>query len=364
MVTAMVTGARSDDTLSLFRESVRGTLERRWPPDRALALGDDSAALTSLWREAGAQGWIAAASAGDGGGLSAALVVLEELGRAHCPLPLLDSAVVAAAALRNAPAAIADEWRSQLDEGSAALAVGLGDQGGDQGGGGAAATLLAGPSPATVSGRFRFIEVSPGTTHILVVAEPGPVAALVSVSAKGVTLTSTPGMAAPPLCDVELCDAEAGVWEIDATVVDDMAALGRLGCCARALGAAQRAHELAVDHAKTRQQFGSPIGRFQAIQHRLADGRTLLDASRLLIERAAASRDAGGRHWRMEVSAATAFAGPSLRRVVRDVQHVLAGVGYIEEHEAPRHFRQVHADTVRYGGAAAGREELAAFALD
>jgi alkylation response protein AidB-like acyl-CoA dehydrogenase len=363
-VTAVAGTAGSDDTLSLFRDSVRGTLERRWPPDRALDLAADPSAIASMWREAASQGWIAAASGSDGGGLGVALVVLEELARAHCPLPLLDSAVIAAPALAPAPEAIAEEWRARLGDGGAALAAGLGEHSGDVGAGSVAATLLAGTSPATLRGRLRFVEAPPGTTHLLVVADPGPLAALVELQAAGIRLTPTPGMAAPPLCDVDFEGAEAAVWEIDAGIVDDMRRLGRLGCCARALGAAQRALDLAVEHARGRQQFGSPIGRFQAIQHRLADGRTLLDATRLLLDRAAASRDADDDRWRMEASAATAFAAPSLRRVVRDVQHVLAGVGYIEEHEAPRHFRQVHADTVRFGGAAAGREELAAFALD
>jgi alkylation response protein AidB-like acyl-CoA dehydrogenase len=148
------------------------------------------------------------------------------------------------------------------------------------------------------------------------------------------------------------------------SVLTDMQGLLRLGCIARALGAAGRSFELAVDHARTRQQFGSPIGHFQAVQHRLSDGAIALDASRLLLRRAAAARDSGEPRWRDAADAACAYAAPALRRVTRDAQHVLAGVGYMEEHEAPRHFRRVFADTVRFGGAAAARARLGAASLE
>lgn len=355
--------APPDETLTLFRESVRGTLERRWPADRALALSQDTAAVIAMWQEAGTQGWIAAASGSEGPGLSVALVVVEELGRAHCPLPLLDSAIVAGPALDRAMAPQVAELRTRLHAGGAMLAAGLGEAGGDRGAGSVIARM-SGDGRATLGGALRYVEGAQRATHLLVAAEPGPVVALVEAGDRGVRLTGTPGMADPQLADVGFDDAASLAWEVDTAVLDDMARLGRLGCCARALGAAQRALDLAVEHARNRQQFGSPIGRFQAVQHRLADCRGLLDGSRLLIARAATSRDAGASGWRTEASAATAFAGPALRRVAREVQHVLAGVGYVEEHEAPRHFRQVHADTLRFGGAAAARAELAAFTLD
>ncbi len=58
-----------------------------------------------------------------------------------------------------------------------------------------------------------------------------------------------------------------------------------------------------------------------------------------------------------------AFAGPALRRVSLETQHTFGAIGYAEEHEAPRHFRRVHADLTRFGGVSRARAELADFLL-
>lgn len=349
--------AHGDDTLVLFRESVRGLLERRWPAERALELGADAEAVGRMWDEAAAQGWVDLGRA-DGsetapvGTTLAALVVVEELGRAACPLPMVDTVLVAGPALAAGPGAAAGE----------PLAAALGEAGGERGGGGV--RVDARGEGAVARGRVRFVEGIPPARRLLVTGGPGPQLALVELDGPGVSVAPTAGLAVPPLSEIRLEGAPVVAWEVDDGVLTEMARLGRLGCSARALGAAARSFELALEHAGTRQQFGSPIGRFQAIQHRLADAAILLDATRLLVERAARARDEGRAEWADDASAATAFAGPALRRVAREAQHVLAGVGYIEEHEAPRHFRRVHADTLRFGGAPAGRAELARHVLD
>jgi acyl-CoA dehydrogenase len=143
----------------------------------------------------------------------------------------------------------------------------------------------------------------------------------------------------------------------------DLELIARLGFAARALGAAQRAFELALDHAKTRRQFGEPIGKFQAIQHKLANCAISLDGTRLTIENASAVYDLGSQDWRVFASSAFAFASSALRQVSLETHHAFGAIGYSEEHEAPRHFRRVHSDLVRHGGVRRAREELAAYLL-
>ena len=352
---------RDEQTLDLLRGSVRGLLERRWPADQALELPSDPDALAALWSEAASLGWTDLGRPGTDDGVSAALVVLQELGRAACPLPILGT-LLAVWALDFAPEP--GQISRALSGGTGAVAAALGEEAGERGGGSAGARS-DGRAGFSVSGRLRFVEGLPLCSRLLVLARPGPLLTLVDAAAPGVSATPTPGLAVPPLHDLVLDGVAAlAAWEVDTTVVGDLVLIGRLACTARALGAAQRSFELATEHARTRQQFGSPIGRFQAVQHKLADSLTLLDASRLLVERAGHACDTGRPSWRTEAAAATAFAAPALRRVVREAQHVLAGVGYIEEHEAPRHFRRVNADTLRFGGVAAGRAALAAATLD
>ena len=133
---------------------------------------------------------------------------------------------------------------------------------------------------------------------------------------------------------------------------------------ARAHGAARRAFDLAVDYAKERHQFGQPIGKFQAIQHKLANCLIALEGARLILDHAAGLHDRSDRNWRYFADCAIAFAGDALRRVSLETQHTLGAIGYAEEHEAAQHFKRVHLDTVALGGAPHARRKLAAYLLD
>ena len=104
--------------------------------------------------------------------------------------------------------------------------------------------------------------------------------------------------------------------DIPREALADIALVARLGCAGRALGAAERAFELAVDHAKVRKQFGQLIGQFQAVQHKLANCLISLDGARLTLEAAAEARDNGNPDWRVFAASALAFAGPALARGV------------------------------------------------
>jgi acyl-CoA dehydrogenase len=148
-------------------------------------------------------------------------------------------------------------------------------------------------------------------------------------------------------------------WSVPAGRLADIAQAARLACAGRALGAAQRAFDMAVEHAKVRKQFGQLIGQFQAVQHKLADCMTSLDGARLVIESAADAYDAGNPDWQFFAASALAFAGPALREVSVQTHRALGAIGYAEEHEAPRHFRRVHADLARFGGVSRARAELA-----
>jgi alkylation response protein AidB-like acyl-CoA dehydrogenase len=121
---------------------------------------------------------------------------------------------------------------------------------------------------------------------------------------------------------------------------------------------------MAVAYAKERRQFGQPIGRFQAVQHKLANGLIALEGVRLTLAHAAEAYDLDLAAWRYFSSAATANACIALRQVSLETHHAFGAIGYAEEHEAPRHFKRVHLDLLPLGAAARARAELAAAILD
>jgi butyryl-CoA dehydrogenase len=113
---------------------------------------------------------------------------------------------------------------------------------------------------------------------------------------------------------------------------------GRIGIAAQALGIAQAAYEVARSYALERRQFGKRIAEFQAIQWKLADMATEIEAARGLVYRAAALRDAGEPH--AEAGAmAKLFASGVARRQTAEAIQVLGGAGYTKDFPAERYYR-------------------------
>lgn len=141
-----------------------------------------------------------------------------------------------------------------------------------------------------------------------------------------------------------LLGVEGGGFKIAMMALDG----GRIGIGAQSVGVAQAAHEEAVAYAKERQQFGKPIAEFQAIQWMLADNKVDLDASRLLVLRAASGKESGQR-FSEEASVAKLFASEAAWRVVNRAVQVHGGYGYTREFAAERHLRDVRVTQIYEG---------------
>lgn len=113
---------------------------------------------------------------------------------------------------------------------------------------------------------------------------------------------------------------------------------GRLGIAAQALGIAQGAYEAALNYAKERQQFGQPIARFQAIEFKLADMATQIDAARLLLYRAAfmASNEP---KVSKEAAMAKMYCSDAAMSVTTEAVQILGGYGYTREYPVERMMR-------------------------
>jgi len=123
---------------------------------------------------------------------------------------------------------------------------------------------------------------------------------------------------------------------------------GRISIAAMAVGMAQGAYEAALKHAKQRKQFGKPISEFQAIQWKLADMATEIDAARLLNYRAAWMADHGLRHTK-ESSMAKLYAGEVAVRVANESVQVHGGYGFIKDYPAEKYYRDVKLCTIGEG---------------
>ena len=351
---------------ALLRDSLRGFLAEHWPAGD----GDRPRPRAGRDRHASGRGSSSRALAGLGsepaeGGLRELVVAMEELGRAACPAPLLGAGL--------ANLALARQRRAAAGEGPARRAArrqrprllelrrarperrrGASSPG--------AATGFRERCASSTARRRRRTSSSPA-------AAAGPDSAIVALGTRATTrsrVVATRALGADGWCR-DPAGRRAGDASCRSTTrpLADLLRVARLALLARAHGAARRAFEMAVDYAKERKQFGQPIGRFQAIQHKLAEqpDRARRRARRRSSTRPRPSISARRRgatspppRWR---SAARPCARSSL-----ETQHAFGAIGYAEEHEAPRHFRRAHLDTLALGGAAAARRELAAHLLD
>jgi alkylation response protein AidB-like acyl-CoA dehydrogenase len=131
-----------------------------------------------------------------------------------------------------------------------------------------------------------------------------------------------------------------------------------VGKCAEMVGGGQQVIEMVVSHAKERQQFGHPIGSFQAIQFHCASMLTDVDISRYLTCEAAWKLAEGLPH-SMEVAIAKAGVGDAYHRVVALGHQVIAGVGYKEDHDMHLYFNRAKAAELLFGRADFYREKIA-----
>jgi alkylation response protein AidB-like acyl-CoA dehydrogenase len=136
-------------------------------------------------------------------------------------------------------------------------------------------------------------------------------------------------------------DAGFGVarWALDA---------GRVAIAAQALGVGQAALDRAIAHAKTRETFGRPIAKYQAIQWFLADMATELEAARLLTWKAASARDTGT-FTSAQASMAKLAASDAAHRAADRAMQVLASAGYRRGSAVERLFRDVRATEIYQG---------------
>jgi alkylation response protein AidB-like acyl-CoA dehydrogenase len=268
-------------------DSVREVLHAECPPDVARQAMTDPERWRALWKTIRGLGWTElAAPAADGSfGLTELAVVAEACGAAIAPVPFLASVGLAAGALRAAGPEVGRVGAEIAGGAVAALAVHPVGQ------------RLPGVPMTLRSGRLRGSAIAAGwapRAELIVTladSDDGVVAA-VARSGRGVS-----GVDIHPIECVDpahpVADVKVDAVPVAATPVDIESALAAplIAAAADLVGMAGAALARSVEHAKTRQQFGKPIGAFQAVKHSLADNYVSLERARSLTYAAAARLD-------------------------------------------------------------------------
>jgi alkylation response protein AidB-like acyl-CoA dehydrogenase len=272
---------------------------------------------------------------GGGFGVLEQVAVLVALGRQLAAVPYLESAVLGAGALAKfGSEPLQQEWATPAINGEKILAVALD---GEMGQGPVQATTSS--DGYRLTGSRTQVSYGPVADAFLVPAETdsGTKVFLIAKDDPGVTVSALDTTGHGSVAHLELQDVEAARVIGGDEAVAWLTTHGTLGRSAYQLGVLERALELTSEYAREREQFDRPIGSFQAVSSRLADGYIDVKGLRLTVTQAA---------WRLsedlpadvEVSTAAFWAADAGHRVAHTTVHVHGGVGIDLDHPVHRYF--------------------------
>ena len=138
----------------------------------------------------------------------------------------------------------------------------------------------------------------------------------------------------------------------------------RAAICAEMCGGAARVLELCVQYARTREQFGRPIGSFQAIQHKCADMLVAVESARSATYAAAWALDAASPEAHLAACMAKAYCSDAYREVTGQGIQIHGGLGFTWEQDLHLYFRRARACEAAFGDGPWQREEIARLLLD
>jgi alkylation response protein AidB-like acyl-CoA dehydrogenase len=144
-----------------------------------------------------------------------------------------------------------------------------------------------------------------------------------------------------------------------AELADELLDAGATLYAAELLGGAQRMLEASVDYAKVREQFGRPIGSFQAVKHRCADMLVDVEGMRSAVWYAAWAVDTNAEDRSLAASTAKAWASDAGMRVMNSALQVHGGIGFTWEHDLHLYLKRAQLDSVLFGDAVYHRERIA-----
>jgi 3-oxocholest-4-en-26-oyl-CoA dehydrogenase beta subunit len=318
------------------------------------------------WADLAAAGVLAAALpetlGGAGVGLLEQCSVLTELGRAVSPAPYLWSIALGAGAIAEFGDPVQQRrWARPAGEGSIVLTVALAEEDGDDPSSPSARAERTGRG-WRLSG-VKTVVPAAARAGLMLVPASGPDGALVFLvepSDHGVTvqpqaLTDGADAGRLVLDGVALDQGRVlGAASAGAEVAQWLLARGTVGVCAMQAGLLERALELTAEYARSREQFGRPIGSFQAVAQRLADAYIDVEAVRLTMWQAAWLL-AAGRPGDPEVGAAIAsakfWAADAGHRVAHTAVHVHGGIGIDTSYPLHRYFVAAKRAEFTLGGA-------------
>jgi alkylation response protein AidB-like acyl-CoA dehydrogenase len=354
----------------LLKNAARQFLDDQCKPAAVRLLWDDPRGESeAMWKDMAQLGWLGLslpeAFGGSDLGLVETAILLEEMGRVSYPGPYLSTVLAARAVLEAGTHAQKDRWLPAIASGGARATVALLD-----------AELAWDPeATATSAERSGSGWRLAGVKHFVPWAHVADVLLVPARTPEGLGLflveRTLAGLKLSPVTGMDLATRWVKV-ELDGVsvagdgvlgapgqarpVLERLLRVGAVGAAAEMLGAARRCLDMSVEYAKVREQFGQPIGSFQAIRHKCAEMLLEVENSHGAVYYAAWARDAGAEDADLAASVAKAYVGDAARKVCGEAIQVHGGIGFTWEYDLHLYFKRAKALEAMYGDADFHRE--------
>lgn len=355
------------DEQEMLRETVRRICKGRFDSETVRKLEDDEKKLNgAFWKDLSENGLCALRiDESHGGAAMGALdvaLVFEEFGRALASSPFLESAIISAELLAAlAPEELKQQWLTKIAGGEAIFVPAWQEN-----------HLADKPQPASidvangvVNGEKLLVPFANSADMFLVSGVHDGVEywALASAQAEGVSIVALPNYASQALFSVHFDNVkidEAHIFKSSEAFESGVELFGDtlIAVAAEAVGAADQLLALTADYANQREQFGRPIGSFQAISHPLAECATELEGVRYLVYQAAWAKDENAPFLHL-AQMAKLQAAALFRRLATVSVQVHGGIGYSTEGEPQLYYRRSKYHELMYGTAEELKKNIA-----
>ncbi|HWZ30179.1 MAG TPA: acyl-CoA dehydrogenase family protein [Bryobacteraceae bacterium] len=319
----------------------------------------DTAHDEKLWHHMAEQGFLGVVIPEDAGGMGLGMVELaalaEEMGRALVPGAFISN-LLAASAIH---AAGSKKHLAEIASGKTKATLALLESSAKWD---ADAVEMSG-----LKGEKMFVPDAGIADVIVVAARDRGELALYAVDGKSATKTPMPSMdLTRRLYKIDFSGGGELLARGDAArkALDRALDIGTVALCAEITGGMQRTMEIAVEYAKTRKQFGKPIGQYQAVQHQCADMLLWTESSRSAALYAAWALENGVPDARAAVSVAKVYASDACREVGNRGVQVQGGMGFTWENDTHLYYRRAKASEIAFGDASFHRERIAKLVVD
>lgn len=340
------------EDIALLRASVRDWIAAKYPatPDHQASRGSSR----SRWSAMAALGWCGAAipeaAGGSGLGAAAIAVLAEEFGRELVASPLISSALLAADALSAQPDGIGSALLSSIAAGDTVIALAIDESANHNGYALEAAARRIGAG-WQLKAQKRFVVDGAAADWFLCSAQADR-PALFLVPRDAVLVTPLDTIDGRDVAHVSISADlnDASLLAGGKTLIDRLTDLARLGIASEMIGAADRALEITLAYLRTREQFGQPIGSFQALQHRAALMHVDLQLARACVADGWRVVEATTGDLARTAALAKFMAGEAMHRISGEIVQMHGGIGMTAEHVAGRYLKWARVSEHLYGG--------------